>query len=72
MIDHSLVSEFNLGSADNDHTHSYRVYVTTFLGFGSNEAIKRYEKMLVDNFVRLSNGSSMEMLVFLRKENYAN
>lgn len=39
----SLLAEFNLG-CDVEHTqHVYRVYVTTFLGFGGNMARQRYE-----------------------------
>ncbi|KAM6972820.1 ectonucleoside triphosphate diphosphohydrolase 7-like [Aplochiton taeniatus] len=45
----SLLAEFNLG-CDVDRTqHVYRVYVTTFLGFGGNMARQRYEDRLVNN-----------------------
>ncbi|XP_067115779.1 ectonucleoside triphosphate diphosphohydrolase 7-like isoform X1 [Osmerus mordax] len=45
----TLLAEFNLG-CDVDHTdHVYRVYVTTFLGFGGNMARQRYEDQLVNN-----------------------
>ncbi|XP_058495989.1 ectonucleoside triphosphate diphosphohydrolase 7-like [Solea solea] len=44
----SLLAEFNLG-CDVEHTqHVYRVYVTTFLGFGGNMARQRYEDQLVN------------------------
>ncbi|XP_010871012.1 LOW QUALITY PROTEIN: ectonucleoside triphosphate diphosphohydrolase 7 [Esox lucius] len=44
----SLLAEFNLG-CDSEHTqHVYRVYVTTFLGFGGNMARQRYEDQLVN------------------------
>ncbi|XP_069774072.1 ectonucleoside triphosphate diphosphohydrolase 4 isoform X3 [Narcine bancroftii] len=43
----SLLAEFNLG-CDAHHTeHVYRVYVTTFLGFGGNAARQRYEEQIV-------------------------
>ncbi|XP_060076889.1 ectonucleoside triphosphate diphosphohydrolase 7-like [Ylistrum balloti] len=45
---HRLV-EFNLGCQQNDFDHTYRVYVSTFLGFGANEARDRYEQMLTAN-----------------------
>ncbi|KAK1886383.1 Ectonucleoside triphosphate diphosphohydrolase 7 [Dissostichus eleginoides] len=45
----SVLAEFNLG-CDVDHTqHVYRVYVTTFLGFGGNMARQRYEEHLLNN-----------------------
>ncbi|KAM4611895.1 ectonucleoside triphosphate diphosphohydrolase 7-like isoform 1-T2 [Polymixia lowei] len=44
----TLLAEFNLG-CDVEHTqHVYRVYVTTFLGFGGNMARQRYEDQLVN------------------------
>ncbi|KAL4231585.1 Ectonucleoside triphosphate diphosphohydrolase 7 [Mactra antiquata] len=42
-----LIAEFNLGCLQNDIEHTYRVYVTTFLGYGANEARVRYEQLLV-------------------------
>ncbi|XP_028266629.1 ectonucleoside triphosphate diphosphohydrolase 7-like [Parambassis ranga] len=45
----SVLAEFNLG-CDVEHTqHVYRVYVTTFLGFGGNMARQRYEDQLLNN-----------------------
>uniref|UniRef100_A0A3Q3XCT1 nucleoside-triphosphate phosphatase n=1 Tax=Mola mola TaxID=94237 RepID=A0A3Q3XCT1_MOLML len=45
----SVLAEFNLG-CDVEHTqHIYRVYVTTFLGFGGNMARQRYEDQLINN-----------------------
>ncbi|XP_061192965.1 ectonucleoside triphosphate diphosphohydrolase 7-like [Saccostrea echinata] len=41
------VAEFNLGCQNNDIDHTYRVYVTTFLGFGANEARERYEEQVL-------------------------
>uniref|UniRef100_A0AAV2M354 Ectonucleoside triphosphate diphosphohydrolase 7 n=1 Tax=Knipowitschia caucasica TaxID=637954 RepID=A0AAV2M354_KNICA len=42
------MAEFNLG-CDVEHTeHVYRVYVTTFLGFGGNMARQRYEDQLLN------------------------
>ncbi|XP_033945013.1 ectonucleoside triphosphate diphosphohydrolase 4-like [Pseudochaenichthys georgianus] len=44
----SVLAEFNLG-CDVEHTqHVYRVYVTTFLGFGGNMARQRYEEQLLN------------------------
>ncbi|XP_040893221.1 ectonucleoside triphosphate diphosphohydrolase 7-like [Toxotes jaculatrix] len=44
----SVLAEFNLG-CDVEHTqHVYRVYVTTFLGFGGNMARQRYEDQLLN------------------------
>ena len=41
------MAEFNLGCQNNDFDHTYKVYVTTFLGFGANEAQERYEEGLI-------------------------
>ncbi|XP_022341260.2 ectonucleoside triphosphate diphosphohydrolase 7-like [Crassostrea virginica] len=41
------LAEFNLGCKNNDLDHTYRVYVTTFLGFGANEAREHYEEYLL-------------------------
>ncbi|MBN3295862.1 ENTP4 diphosphohydrolase, partial [Amia calva] len=50
----TLLAEFNLG-CDVEHTqHVYRVYVTTFLGFGGNMARQRYEDFLVNRTVSRS------------------
>ncbi|KAJ1141150.1 hypothetical protein NDU88_007485 [Pleurodeles waltl] len=47
----ALLAEFNLG-CDLQHTgHVYRVYVTTFLGFGGNFARQRYEDMVYNKTV---------------------
>ncbi|XP_069756298.1 ectonucleoside triphosphate diphosphohydrolase 4-like isoform X2 [Narcine bancroftii] len=44
-----LLAEFNLG-CDVHHTeHVYRVYVTTFLGFGGNYVRHRYEDLIFNN-----------------------
>lgn len=44
-----LLAEFNLG-CDVHHTeHVYRVYVSTFLGYGGNYARQRYEDLIFNN-----------------------
>lgn len=35
--------------------HTYRVYVTTYLGFGANEAREHYEEFLLTSNVSLTN-----------------
>ncbi|XP_071828433.1 ectonucleoside triphosphate diphosphohydrolase 4-like isoform X1 [Apostichopus japonicus] len=40
------IAEFNLGCHQHESDHVYRVYVTTFLGYGGNAARHRYEKLL--------------------------
>ncbi|XP_053306285.1 ectonucleoside triphosphate diphosphohydrolase 7 isoform X2 [Spea bombifrons] len=45
----TMFAEFNLG-CDLQHTeHVYRVYVTTFMGFGGNFARQRYEDMVFND-----------------------
>ncbi|XP_071166808.1 ectonucleoside triphosphate diphosphohydrolase 7-like [Mytilus edulis] len=60
------IAEFNLGCQNNDLDHTYKVYVTTFLGFGANEAEERYEEMLV-NKASLSIQKEHEELVKINK-----
>ena len=43
-----MLAEFNLGCDVHKTEHVYRVYVTTFLGYGGNAARTRYEKALVN------------------------
>ncbi|KAG8435465.1 hypothetical protein GDO86_013412 [Hymenochirus boettgeri] len=46
-----MLAEFNLG-CDIQHTeHVYRVYVTTFMGFGGNFARQRYEDMIFNDTI---------------------
>ncbi|CAD5124427.1 DgyrCDS12710 [Dimorphilus gyrociliatus] len=42
----SLMAEINLGCTTGDVKHTYRVYVTTYLGFGANAARKTYEEAM--------------------------
>ncbi|XP_061623302.1 ectonucleoside triphosphate diphosphohydrolase 4 isoform X1 [Phyllopteryx taeniolatus] len=43
----NLLAEFNLGCDAHRTDHVYRVYVSTFLGFGGNAARQKYEQSLV-------------------------
>ncbi|XP_042200516.1 ectonucleoside triphosphate diphosphohydrolase 4 isoform X1 [Callorhinchus milii] len=47
----NLLAEFNLGCDAHQTEHVYRVYVTTFLGFGGNAARQRYEEHIVSKTV---------------------
>ncbi|XP_011665022.2 ectonucleoside triphosphate diphosphohydrolase 4 isoform X1 [Strongylocentrotus purpuratus] len=44
-----LMAEFNLGCDQHESDHVYRVYVTTFLGYGGNAARSRYEGLLINS-----------------------
>ncbi|XP_072177505.1 ectonucleoside triphosphate diphosphohydrolase 4-like [Diadema setosum] len=44
-----LIAEFNLGCDQHESDHVYRVYVTTFLGYGGNAARVRYESILINS-----------------------
>ncbi|XP_070210624.1 ectonucleoside triphosphate diphosphohydrolase 7-like isoform X2 [Littorina saxatilis] len=48
-IPREMIAEFNLGCQETDIEHTYRVYVTTFLGYGANSAIERYQEVLLKN-----------------------
>ena len=42
------VSNINIGfRGDNQPQHSYRLFVTTFLGYGANEALARHQRSLL-------------------------
>ncbi len=43
-----LITGLNLGCAEHDTEHEYRLYVTTFLGMGANVAMSNYEKVLTE------------------------
>ncbi|XP_061672786.1 ectonucleoside triphosphate diphosphohydrolase 4 isoform X2 [Syngnathoides biaculeatus] len=43
----NLLAEFNLGCDAHRTDHVYRVYVSTFLGFGGNAARQTYEQSLI-------------------------
>lgn len=45
------LAEFNLGCDAHRTEHVYRVYVSTFLGFGGNAARQRYEKNIIKNAI---------------------
>jgi len=52
--DKSQVAEINLGCLEHDTEHTYRVFVTTYLGFGANEAMRRHERTLfLESSIRL-------------------
>ncbi|XP_064600465.1 ectonucleoside triphosphate diphosphohydrolase 4-like isoform X2 [Liolophura sinensis] len=57
-ISKNLLAEFNLGCRQSDLDHTYRVYVTTFLGYGANEARERYEMMLIKPHLSKSHNST--------------
>ncbi|OZC08420.1 GDA1/CD39 family protein [Onchocerca flexuosa] len=45
------VESINLGCKDNEQAYSYRLFATTFLGYGVNEALRKYEQKLSDDLV---------------------
>jgi len=44
--DRSQVTEINIGCVEHDTEHSYRLFVTTFLGYGANQAMDRHHRTL--------------------------
>ncbi|CAL1616082.1 unnamed protein product [Knipowitschia caucasica] len=47
----TFLAEFNLGCDAHRTEHVYRVYVSTFLGFGGNAARQRYEQDIIRNTI---------------------
>jgi hypothetical protein len=41
----SQTVDINLGCGVQDSRHKHRVYINTYLGFGSNEALRLYRKL---------------------------
>ncbi|XP_074643292.1 ectonucleoside triphosphate diphosphohydrolase 4-like isoform X2 [Tubulanus polymorphus] len=52
IVNKNLIADFNLGCKNSDDDHNYRVYVTTFLGFGANSARQRYEELIINEAVQ--------------------
>jgi len=44
--DKTQIAEVNLGCTEHDLDHKYRVFVSTFLGFGANQALARHQRNL--------------------------
>ncbi|XP_020893372.1 ectonucleoside triphosphate diphosphohydrolase 4 isoform X2 [Exaiptasia diaphana] len=49
FVPKDLLSDVNLGCDSHETIHNYRVYVATFLGFGSNAAHHRYIEYVLKN-----------------------
>ncbi|KAG7278016.1 hypothetical protein CRUP_006181 [Coryphaenoides rupestris] len=59
----NLLAEFNLGCDAHRTEHVYRVYVSTFLGFGGNAARQRYEESLLQSMATRNNTSHCDTLL---------
>lgn len=44
----SQTVDINLGCGVEDTRHKHRVYINTYLGFGSNEALRLYRRQLIN------------------------
>lgn len=45
--DKNHIDSLNLGTQSSDADHTYKVFVTTFLGYGANEALSRHRRKLI-------------------------
>ena len=46
------IAEFSLGYDENQEIFQYRIYVTTFLGYGANKAFEKYINRIISIALR--------------------
>jgi len=46
------VAEFSLGYDEHQEAFKYRIYVTTFLGYGANKAYDKYIDRIITNALK--------------------
>lgn len=56
----SQTVDINLGCGIQDSKHKHRVYIDTYLGFGANEALRLYRKLLFQNYRNRSSTQPVE------------
>ncbi|CAF3825358.1 unnamed protein product [Rotaria magnacalcarata] len=57
------IAEFSLGYDENQEIFKYRIYVTTFLGYGANKAFEKYIDRIISIALQSSPSNSTHILI---------
>ncbi|CAM2697089.1 unnamed protein product [Rotaria socialis] len=57
------IAEFSLGYDENQEIFKYRIYVTTFLGYGANKAFEKYIDRIISIALKSSPSNSTHILI---------
>ncbi|CAF4558014.1 unnamed protein product [Rotaria sp. Silwood1] len=62
-IEGEEIAEFSLGYDENQEGFKYRIYVTTFLGYGANKAFEKYIQRIISIALNSSTPNSSHILI---------
>ncbi|CAF0793243.1 unnamed protein product [Rotaria sordida] len=62
-IEGEEIAEFSLGYDEDQEVFKYRIYVTTFLGYGANKAFEKYIERIISIALNASTSNSSHILI---------